>query len=148
VETFFDTSVLVSASERNHPHYAPASAAVRRVTSGQEKGLICAHSIAEVYASLTKLPVQPRIQPDQAARIMQENILPYFTAVPLEPGDYLAALDRVSAGGWSGGKIYDALLLQCAARCKVKRIYTFNLGDFRRLAAPEVQRLIQTPEAT
>jgi predicted nucleic acid-binding protein len=147
VETFFDTSVLVSASERNHPHYESASAVVRRVIGGQEKGFICAHSIAEVYASLTRLPVQPRIQPDQAARIIQENILPYFTTTPLERGDYVSALERVSAGGWSGGKIYDALLLQCAARCKVKRIYTFNLGDFRRLAPPELRHFIQPPEA-
>lgn len=73
--------------------------------------------------------------------------MPYFTAVLLERGDYVSVLERVSAGGWSGSKIYDALLLQCAARCKVKRIYTFSLGDFRRLASPELRHVIQTPEA-
>ena len=145
MEAFFDTSVLVSASERSHPHFETASAAVRRVAAGHEKGLICAHSIAEVYASLTRLPIRPRIQPDQAALIMHENILPYFSAVPLEQGDYLRALDTVGAGGLSGAKIYDALLLHCAARCKVRRIYTFNLGDFRKLAPAGLQALIHAP---
>jgi predicted nucleic acid-binding protein len=146
MEAFFDTSVLVSASERSHPHFEAASTVVRRVAAGHEKGIICAHSIAEIYASLTRLPIQPRIQPDQAARIMHDNILPYFRAVPLEQGDYLRALDTVGTGGFSGGRIYDALLLHCAARCKVKRIYTFNLRDFRTLAPAGLLALIQTPE--
>ena len=35
---------------------------------------MCQHSIAEVYAALTRLPVQPRIHPVEAARILTENI--------------------------------------------------------------------------
>jgi predicted nucleic acid-binding protein len=147
VKAFFDTTVLVAASERSHPHFETASAALRRVIGGHDNGLICAHSIAETYASLTRLPVQPRVQPDQAARIMHENILPYFTAVPLEQDDYLGALDRVGAGGWSGAKIYDALLLQCAARCKVERVFTFNLKDFRNLAPSGLRAMIHAPDA-
>jgi len=143
---FFDTSVLVSASERSHPQYEPAWAAVQRVKGGQEKGLICAHSIAEIFASVTRLPVHPRIQPDQAARIIHENILPYFTPVPLVHEDYLGALDIVGAGGWSGAKIYDALLLHCAGRSKARRIYTFNLRDFRNLAPARLRALIHAPE--
>jgi hypothetical protein len=66
--------------------------------------------------------VHPRIQPDQEARIVHENMLPFFTAVPLERVDYLRALDAVGAGGLSGGKLYDALPLACAERCGAKRI--------------------------
>ena len=146
MESFFDTSVLVSASEQSHPHFEMAAAAVRRVAAGHEKGLICAHSIAEIYAALTRLPIRPRIQPDQAARIVHDNILPYFRAIPLEQGDYLRALDTVGSGGFSGARIYDALLLHCAARCKVKRIYTFNLRDFRKLAPAGLEALIHAPE--
>ena len=40
-----------------------------------------AHSIAEVYAALTRLPVQPRIHPVEAVRIITDNILPHFEAV-------------------------------------------------------------------
>jgi hypothetical protein len=36
------------------------------------------HSIAEVYASLTRLPVLPRIQPLEAVRIVTDNILAHF----------------------------------------------------------------------
>jgi predicted nucleic acid-binding protein len=145
VDAFFDTTVLVAASERSHPHFELAHPVVKRVVSGQDRGLMCAHSIAETYAALTRMPVQPRLQPVEAMRIVNDNILPHFTAIPLERDDYIRALDVVGGGGFAGPKIYDALLLQCAARCKVKRIYTFNMGDFRRLAPPEFQSLIHAP---
>ena len=103
------------------------------------------HSIAEVYASLTRLPVQPRIHPAEAVRIVTDNILPHFEVVPIGKEDYLEALNTVGSGGWSGTKIYDALLLSCAARCTVERIYTFNLGDFRQLAPASLQGKICAP---
>jgi len=103
------------------------------------------HSIAEVFAALTRLPVRPRIHPVEAARIVTENILTHFEVVSLRKEDYLEAMNTMASGGWSGAKIYDALLLRCAASCPVERIYTFNLGDFRLLAPPGLQEKIYAP---
>jgi predicted nucleic acid-binding protein len=145
VDIFFDTSVLVAACEQAHPHYARAWPALRRVAGGEDNGFISAHSIAEVYAALTRLPVRPRIQPLEATRIISDDILAHFEAVPISKEDYVAALNLVGNGGWSGAKIYDALLLQCAARCTVDRIYSFNLADFRELATPDLREKISAP---
>jgi predicted nucleic acid-binding protein len=145
VDIFFDTTVLVAASEKGHPHYAQAWPALHRVAKGQDKGFMSAHSIAEVYAALTRLPVQPRIHPLEAVRILTDNILPHFEIIPIDKEDYVAALSSVGNGGWSGPKIYDALLLRCAAKRAVERIYTFNLGDFRQLASPRLQTIICAP---
>jgi predicted nucleic acid-binding protein len=134
VKVFFDTSVLVAASEESHPHYAQAWPALRRVASRKDRGFMSVHSIAEVYAALTRLPVQPRIHPAEAARIITENVLPHFEMVPIGKKDYTEALRRVRDGGWVGAKIYDALLIGCAVRSEADRIYTFNLTDFRQLA--------------
>jgi predicted nucleic acid-binding protein len=134
MNVFFDTTVLVAASEQSHPHHAQARPALLRVAAGHDRGFIGLHSIAEVYAALTRLPVQPRIHPVEAARIVTENILPHFEVVAPGKEDYLEALNAMGSGGWVGAKIYDALLLRCAAKCAVERIYTFNLGDFRQLA--------------
>ena len=103
------------------------------------------HSIAEFYASLTRLPVQPRIHPLEAVRIVTDNILAHFEVVPIGKEDYMEALNTVGSGGWSGAKIYDALLLRCAVRCRVERIYTFNLGNFKQLAPPALQAIICAP---
>ena len=145
MDIFFDTTVLVAASEQSHPHYAQARTALLRVAAGQDKGFIGLHSIAEVYAALTRLPVQPRIHPVEAARIVTDNILPHFEVVSLGKEDYLQALNMMASGGWIGAKIYDALLVRCAARCAVERIYTFNLGDFKQLAPPGLQEKMLAP---
>ena len=145
MDIFFDTTVLVAASEQSHPHYTQAWPALLRVAAGQDRGIVGLHSIAEVFAALTRLPVQPRIHPVEAARIITENILPHFEVVSLGKEDYLEALNTMASGGWSSAKIYDALLLRCAARSAVERIYTFNLGDFRQLAPAGLQEKICAP---
>ena len=81
----------------------------------------------------------------EAHRIVTANLLPHFESVSVELADYLDALNSVSSNGWSGAKIYDALLLRCAAKCPVDRIYTFNLGDFRQLAPAEMLARICSP---
>jgi hypothetical protein len=90
------------------------------------------------------LPAQPRIHPVEVARIVTENILSHFEVVSLGKEDYLEVLNTMANGGWSGAKIYDALL-RCAARSAVERSYTFHLGDFRQLAPAGLQEEICAP---
>jgi predicted nucleic acid-binding protein len=136
---------LVAASEQGHPHHTRAWPALRRVAAGHVKGFMGAHSIAEVYASLTRLPVQPRIHPLEAMRIVADNIVAHFEVVPIGREDYMEAMNTVGNGGWSGAKIYDALLVRCAANSSVERIYTFNLRDFKQLAPASLQGIICAP---
>jgi predicted nucleic acid-binding protein len=145
VKVFFDTSVLVAAAEQGHPHYGQALPALRRVTGRKDQGFMSVHSIAEMYAALTRLPVQPRIHPAEAVRIITDNILPHFEAVPIGKKDYVEALKLVGDGGWSGAKIYDALLMGCASRCDADRIYTFHLADFQLLAPARLQEKVCAP---
>jgi predicted nucleic acid-binding protein len=134
VKVFFDTNVLVAASEQANPHYAQAWPALLRVTARKDHGFISVHSIAEMYAALTRLPVQPRIHPAEAGRIIMDNILPHFETVPVGKKHYTEALRPVGDGGCGGAKIYDAVLVGCAVRSGADRIYTFNPADFRQMA--------------
>jgi predicted nucleic acid-binding protein len=145
MDIFFDTTVLVAASEQSHPHYAQARPALLRVAAGEDRGFIGLHSVAEVFAILTRLPVQPRIHPLEAARIVAENILANFEVLSLGKDAYLEALNTVASRGWTGAKVYDALLLRCAAGCSAERIYTFNVSDFRQLAPARLQDKICSP---
>jgi predicted nucleic acid-binding protein len=144
LKVFFDTSVLVAASEQAHPHYAQALPALLRVIGGKDRGFMSVHSLAEMYAALTRLPVRPRIQPAEAARIITDNLMPHFEVVPIGKKDYAEALRLVGDGGCGGAKIYDALILGCASRSPADRIYTFNLADFRELA-PDLHDKICAP---
>jgi hypothetical protein len=79
------------------------------------------------------------------SRIVTENILPHFAVISLGKEDYLQALETMAGGGWTGAKIYDALLSRCAANCAAERIYTFNLADFKQLAPAHLQERICAP---
>jgi predicted nucleic acid-binding protein len=145
MNVFFDTSVLVAASVADHPHHARALPVLQRVAQGQDKGFVGAHSIAETYAALTRVPVVPRIHPSEAGRIIHDNILSTCTVVVADVEQYLEAHAAVQDRGLPGAKIYDALLLACAVRSGAERIYTFNLGDFRELSGPEVLGRVVSP---
>jgi|SRR6185437_4741753 len=102
MQVFFDTTVLVVGSEQSHPHHARALPALRWVVTGHDVGFVSAHSIAETYAALTRLPVQLRIHPSEAARIITENSVSYCTVVPLTPEEYLQALAVVHTAQIAG----------------------------------------------
>jgi len=145
MEVFFDTNVLVASCAETHVHHNQAAPAVARVVAGQDRGFYSMHSIAEVFFTLTRMPVQPRIHAAEATRLMAHNILGSFEAIPLTKEDYLAALETMVSGGWKGAKIYDALLLRCAEKSGAERIYTFNVSDFRQLASGNLRDKICTP---
>jgi predicted nucleic acid-binding protein len=53
VDIFFDTTVLVAASEQSPPHYAQARPALVRFAAGQDKGFMglhCTHASAGTAA--------------------------------------------------------------------------------------------------
>lgn len=145
MRVFFDTSVIVAASVADHPHQSRAWPALQRVAMGKDQGFVGAHSIAETYAALTRVPVVPRIHPSEAARIVRDNVLRICSVVPADAAQYLEALATVQEKGLAGAKIYDALLLACAARSGAERVYTFNLSDFRELASVDMQARIAAP---
>ncbi len=138
---FFDTSVLVAASLRGHPHHVAALAAVSSVIRGEYKGVLAAHSLAEAYAVLTRMPVRPAIHPSEARRILEENFVRHFDAVSLRLEEYREVLRDMADAGWIGGLIYDALLLRCARKKPCERIYTLNVAHFQKLASDLSDRI-------
>jgi predicted nucleic acid-binding protein len=141
---FCDTSVLVAACIRKHPHYERARPVLANIASGRETGVISAHSLAEVFSALTSVPVMPRIMPSEARLIIVTNIQRHFGLVAITSEMYDRAVEVCAGRGLSGGRVYDALLLECARYSKADRIYTFNLQDFR-LLAPDLAVRIAAP---
>ena len=143
---FCDTSVLVAACVRRHPHYPrarPVLADISRGTSGV-RGVMSAQSIAELYSALTMLPVEPRVLPSEAASIIDANVIRFFRLEPVTAAMYQRAVAACAQRGLPGGKVYDALLIECARAAACDRIYTFNRTDFE-LLAPDLQPAIAAP---
>jgi predicted nucleic acid-binding protein len=140
---FLDSSVWVASFSDRHPHHEesrPLLAGLRR------SGSACAvHSLAEVYASLTRLPGESRAHPREAMRYL-ESMQQHTTVISLDGREYFETIDAMSRRGMTGAVVYDALLLACARKVGAERIYTWNLRHFRAIA-PDLAEKIVTPGA-
>ncbi len=144
VQILLDASVLVAASVESHPEHARALPWLQRIHAGDVVGIVAAHALAEVYAVLTRLPVQPRITPQLAQQVITHNIIDRCTIVALTPDDYAQILRDMADRGLIGGVIYDALAVYTARQARVDQIVTLNAKDFRRID-PELSDKIIEP---
>ena len=141
MKQFFDTTVLIAAFWRGHPDH---DVSLKLVSAAERRKSACAlHTLAEVYATMTALPVKDIIPPDQAVLFVQE-VRDRFTVITLDKSEYYNTIERAAENGFTSGRIYDALLLCCAAKAKAGVIYTWNLKHFRTID-PKLADRIRTP---
>ncbi len=128
-----DTNVLVAAFVATHPHH---SAAIHWFQLAEKKKIsimVAAHSIAECYAVLTRLPLSPKISPAVAYRILRDNAKKMGKLVTLDPQEFMDIAEDLSLLGLSGGIIYDAIILKTAQQHHAEKLVTFNRKHFLQL---------------
>jgi predicted nucleic acid-binding protein len=141
VREFFDTSVLVAAFWRAHVHH---DASIKLLAAADKERSACSiHSLAELYATMSALPVKPMIPTEQVLLFIEE-VQARLTLVSLDASEYAETIRSAAGQAVTGGRIYDALLLRCAAKCRAETIYTWNLKHFRAVAAGLTEQ-IRTP---
>jgi predicted nucleic acid-binding protein len=133
MKILFDTSVIIAAMVESHPLHPIAFPWLKRAKSKEFDLFIACHTLAELYAVLTTLPVRPKISPAVACQLIHHNIEPMARIVSLSASDYRFVIKRMGDLELSGGIIYDALIARAAQRFKVDRILTFNIDDFKRV---------------
>jgi len=141
VRFFLDTSVLIAAVSVQHVHHEP-SLAVYLAANKNQAGC-AAHSLAEVYATLTRLPGKQRMSCEQTLVFLDE-IRNRLKTVVLDGEEYGSAIADAAAEGVLGGMVYDALIARCALKGQAQTIFTWNIDHFRRLG-PEVAKRVRTP---
>lgn len=144
MKILFDTSVLVAGIVEAHPRHSGAASWLRRARSGEVEFLAASHTLAELYSTLSALPVRPRISPSEAWRLVQENVATSAHLIALSPADYSLTIQRASERGLSGGVIYDALIARAAEIAGANHLLTLNEADFRRIW-PEGASLLLVP---
>lgn len=138
---FFDTSVLLPAFLEDHVHHEASLAVFLK--ADKKRGCCAGHSLAEVYATATRLPGKHRLNGEQVLLFL-ENIYERLTVVTLTGDEYRAAMKQAAAADIVGGTIYDALLAHCAVKANAEAIYTWNVKHFQQLS-PEIAKRIRTP---
>ncbi len=141
MRSFVDTTVLLAAVIADQLHHAPSRELVLSLRQGRDS--CAAHSLVELYSTLTRMPPPYRRNADEAM-LLVEDIKDRVTLVSLTPDEYVAAISEYSSRGVVGGAIYDALIAQCARKARAERIYTWNVRHFQQLG-PEITRRLRVP---
>src|SRR5436305_14740142 len=138
---FVDSSVLAAAFIPGHVHHDRSFALL---TSADVKTAACAvHSLAELYATVTRLPYKYRATAHQAL-IFAETVRERFTLLALDSEEYLESIRRASSLNVVGGTLYDALVAACALKANADTLYTWNIGHFL-LLGDDVAKKVRTP---
>ena len=141
MKAFLDTSVLVPVFYGDHVHH---SASMDVFTRYGKKDACCgAHSLVEVYSTLTRMPGKHRISGEQGMLFIG-SIRERLTVVGLTPDEYFGMLQSNASLGVVGGAIYDALLASCALKSGAEKLYTWNMRHYGQLGQ-KVTPLLQIP---
>ena len=139
MKALLDTSVLVAAFLADHVHHPPSLEIFVRCKKAET--FCAAHSMAELYATLTRLPGKHRVSGENAMLLLAQ-VRERLTPVALSGKEYYATLEQACAMGVAGGAVYDALIASCALRAKAEILYTWNVRHFEQLG---IVRRVQTP---
>jgi predicted nucleic acid-binding protein len=142
MKILLDTSVLVAAMVEAHPAHERALPWLQGIKVGTDVGFVAAHSIAELYAILSILPVQPRISLVTANQLIQQNVLDICKIVSLSVQDYTRIIKHLSESNIVGGVTYDAIILYTAFKTDIDRIVTLNKNDFFRIYPGIVDKIV------
>jgi predicted nucleic acid-binding protein len=114
------------------------------ILRGDDIGHCSAHTLAETFSVLARMPTKPKLHPADVLAILEKHIFPYFILVSLAPADYPEVIRSLASRALGGGRIYDLLHLRTAAKLTLDHIYTFNEREWK-LLAPELESIISVP---
>ncbi|MBL8800341.1 MAG: PIN domain-containing protein [Planctomycetia bacterium] len=142
MKALLDTSTLIAAMLSDHVHHAQALPWLARAKSGGFEFICSGHSLAEIYAVLTRLRRVPLIGPDDALRLIQENVTAHAHVQSLSSGDYAQLIDALAKHRIVGGAVYDAIIARVAELAAVDHLVTLNVADFQRVWPAGMARIV------
>ena len=131
-----DTSALVATVCSWHEHHARTREELERRERAGEQLVLAAHSLAETYAVLTRLPGPNRLRSGDAIALLDANWRK-TPVVHLTAAETWRALRRAQRRGVIGGQTYDMLIAACALKAGAATIITWNVRHFAA-ATPEI----------
>lgn len=143
MEVFLDSTVYVAAFYKQDIRHVHSAALISSFT--RSKISTAAHSLAEVYSTLTCLPGKLRVSPEEAMLYIGDNRSSCHV-IYLDDEEYWKTIRRVSEAGLASGLVYDALIAQCALKAAAKKIYTWNRRHFEMLGE-DIAKRVRVPGA-
>jgi toxin-antitoxin system PIN domain toxin len=135
-----DTNVLVYSIYEGSPQHAASRRLLERCQGGQQPLCVATQNLVEFFATTTnpKRVTAPYKPVDALTLIRQVLSIPNLTVLPSPPDlheRWLALLDMKPV---AGNKCFDVQLIATMLANGIRRVFTYNTGDFARFADLEV----------
>ena len=144
VAVFLDTSVLVAGLVDFGPQSAPAQSLLHAIAEKQVQAPATAwHCCLEFFSVSTRLPPEFRLNPADAARLLDEEVFGRMAVHDLPAGDRLPMLRAAGQDGTAGGRIYDTHIADVARASGATVVVTDNRRHF--LASLRHGMRVETP---
>jgi len=140
---FVDTSVLIAGLIDFGRQSAPAHELLHAVAERKITAATAWHCCLEFYSVVTRVPVEYRLAPADACRLVEEEILARMAVHDLPADERAALLHTAATEGIIGGRFYDAHIAEVARSARATIIVTDNRRHF--LAALRHGIRVETP---
>lgn len=144
MKVLMDTSALVAALLPSHSKHGPCVRWLDAAKQAEFELVISSHTIGELYAILTRMPVRPRITAGTAVQFV-DDILAAAKPVSLSGRHYQVIVGSLAQRGLIGGVVYDAVIAKAAELENVDYLLTLNKPDFDRVWPAGAARIV-SPE--
>lgn len=146
MRALLDTSTLVAAMLPDHVHHAHALPWLARAKDGAFEFICSAHTLAEIYAVLTRLRRVPPIRPADAWDLIRENVTTHAQVYSLSAAEYAVLVEDLARVGIMGAAVYDAVIARVGELTAVDFLVTLNVADFQRVWPAGAGRIV-SPQA-
>ena len=131
---FVDTSVLLGGLIEIAGSSTSAQQTLAAIARGDfGRAQTAWHCCLEFYSVSTRLPEEFRLRPEDAARLVVEEILSRFEVEDLPAASRLPLLREAVADAVAGGRIYDSHIAAVARAQAAKTVVTENRRHFLSL---------------
>jgi predicted nucleic acid-binding protein len=127
-----------------HAHHEATRRELDRLRARREAVVLAAHSVAEAYSVLTRLPEPHRLRPEDALALIEAN-WSASRVVALSAADVWRVLRKCRDLQIAGGAVSDALIAASAQKARVSTVLTWDVSVFERFLGD--QPMVTTPGA-
>jgi predicted nucleic acid-binding protein len=143
---FADTTVLLAGIIYMGDASVAPQAVLTAVADGRVKRPLTAwHCCLEFYSVATRLPVELRLQPADALRLLEEEVLLRFQILDLPVRERRRLLQDAARDGIVGGRVYDLHIAEVARSHHARVVVTDNPRHFASLLRYDI-RVLGTAE--
>jgi predicted nucleic acid-binding protein len=138
----FDTSTLVAALVESHIHHDQALPWLQKAHRKEIEGYISVHTIAELYAVISRYPSLQPISPDLVVELIEDGVAGHFEVITLTGDEYRSIIRHLAQIDIVGGMVYDAVIVYAGIKANVDHILSVNAKHFRRVYPSVAHKII------